>query len=422
MSGISLGSTLTRRATVARGITLAGGAVAAAHAAPAFAVPRRQATPSASADRAEAIVGIAREIMAKQDARAVILRVTIDGEEVVTTALGESMTGVPATTEMHFRNGAVAIFYVATLVLRLVDQGIVTLDDPLANWLPDLPDSDKVTLRMLTNMTAGYPDFEQSPKLNQMLYTNPFHQWTPEEQISLGMETPRVFAPGTNWDYSHSDYVILGQALEKITGQPLDVALKEQVLDPMGLRNTVSWSTPEISQPVLHAFSSERRQVLGIPAGTPFYEESTFWNPSWTLAQGAIQTTNIFDMTTTAEAIGEGTLLSPESHQEQIAPKLLGFGKPLKGCPACHTLDKTYSYGLGVVISGSWLLQNPLFGGYGAVAAYLPAKKIAIAVANTFQEAAFDDQGNYKHKPFQDIFAATATYLAPDDAPPVPKF
>ena len=71
--------------------------------------------------------------MEKQDVKAVILRVTIDGQEVVTAALGESMTGVPATTDMHFRNGAVAFFYVSTLLLRLVDQKVVTLDDPLAD-------------------------------------------------------------------------------------------------------------------------------------------------------------------------------------------------------------------------------------------------------------------------------------------------
>ena len=373
----------------------------------------------APGDQAEAIIATARDIMEKQDVKAVILRVTIDGQEIVTEALGESMTGVPATTDMHFRNGAVAFFYVATLLLRLVDQQVVTLDDQLATWLPDLPDADQVTLRMLANMTAGYPDYVQNPKLSQELYADPFRQWTPEEQIALGLSTPRVFAPGTNWDYSHTDYVILGQALEKITGQPLDVALQEQVLGPMGLPNTVAWSTPQISEPVLHAFSSERRQALGIPAGARFYEESTYWNPSWTFAQGAIQTTDIVDMTTTAEAVGEGTLLSPESHQAQIAPDLLGFGKPLAGCPACHTLDEAYTYGLGVVLTNSWIVQNPLFAGYGAVAGYLPAEKIAVAVAATFGEGAFDEQGNYKYSSHQDIFGAIGNFLAPTH--PLPK-
>ena len=355
----------------------------------------------------------------KQDVKAVILRVTIDGQEVVTAALGESMTGVPATTDMHFRNGAVAFFYVSTLLLRLVDQQLVSLDDSLASWLPDLPDADQVTLRMLANMTAGYPDYVQNPKLSQELYADPFRQWTPEELIALGLSTPRVFAPGTNWDYSHTDYVILGQALEKITGQPLDVALQEQVLGPMGLRNTVAWSTPQITEPVLHAFSAERRQALGIPVGTPFLEESTYWNPSWTFAAGAIQTSDIVDLTTTAVAVGEGTLLSPASHRAQIEPKLLGFGSPLKGCPACHTLNETYTYGLGVVLTGDWIVQNPLFAGYGAVTGYLPSQKIAVAVATTFGEGAFDDQGNYRYSSHSDIFAAIGSYLAPDH--PLPK-
>jgi CubicO group peptidase (beta-lactamase class C family) len=300
------------------------------------------------------------------------------------------------------------------LLLQLVDQGVVGLDDKLSEWLPYLPDSERVTLRMLANMTAGYPDFVQNPKLAQEFYADPFRQWTPEEQIAIGLSTPRVFAPGTNWDYSHTDYVILGLALEKITGQPLDVTLQEQVLGPMGLRNTVSWSTPEISAPVLHAFSSERRQVLGIPAGTRFYEESTYWNPSWTLAKGAIQTTDIVDMTTTAIAVGEGTMLSPESHRAQVAPQPSGFGTPVAGCPACRTLNETFNYGLGVVLHDRWILQNPLFAGYGGVMGYLPGEKIAIAVAVTFGEGAFDGQGNYKHSSHVQLFSAIGALLAPE--------
>src|SRR5215207_2368718 len=260
-----LATPLTRRAAVAMGLTLAGGTLTAASAQPAFAAPLRQATPGATppGDQAAAIVAIARDIMEQQDVKAVILRVTIDGQEIVTEALGESMTGVPATTEMHFRNGAVAFFYVATLLLRLVDQQVVTLDDTIDAWLPDLRDADKATLRMLANLTAGYPDFVQNAEFVRAIYADPFRQWTPEEQIAISLSTPQVFAPGTNWDYSHTDYVILGQALEKITGQPLDVALQEQVLGPIGLRNTVAWSTPEISEPVPGLYRDERHRRHG---------------------------------------------------------------------------------------------------------------------------------------------------------------
>ena len=397
------------------------GLAAAAGWAPARGAPVGQPKPSpgTAGAQAAAIVALAREAMATYDLKAVIVRVTIDGQEVVTAALGESMTGVPATPDMHFRNGAVAISYVATLLLQLVDQGVVRLDDPLSNWLPELPDADRVTLRMLANMTAGYPDYVPDEQFTRDLYADPFRQWTPEELIAVGIARPRLFAPGTNWDYAHTNYVILGRAIERATGRPMVDLLQERVLGPLGLTNTANSFTAAIPEPVLHAFSSERREFLGIPPGARFYEESTFWNPSWTITHGAIQTTNIYDMTATAVAIGEGTLLSPASHQAQVAPNLLGFGSVLAGCRTCHPLDERYTYGLGVVLSGSWILQNPLFGGYAAVEAYLPARKIAIAVAVTFGETSFDEKGEYRSGNVADIlFRSIGASLAPDDPPP----
>lgn len=407
------------RAT-AGGALMAGGGSTAARQVAAQAVATPQASPPASPEaQAHDIIAMAAKAMQDDALKAVILRVTIADREVVTEALGESMTGVPATTDMHFRNGAVAISYIATLLLRMVDQGKAKLDDPVGTWLPGLPAAEKVTLRMLANMTAGYPDFEQNPDFAKQFYANPFRQWTPAEQIAIGLSTPRRFAPGTNWDYAHTNYVILGEALEKIGGKPMRELMQEQILDPLGLTGTQGFDTPVIPEPALHAFTSERRSYLGIPRGTPFYEEATYWNPSWTLAKGAIQTTTITDMTATAVAVGEGTLLSPASHREQIAPTLLGFGAPLKGCPACRTLDTHYNYGLGVVLSGDWLLQPPLFAGLGSVEGYLPSRKIAIAVATTYGEASFDDQGGYKYgSVHKTLFNAIARYLAPDAVAP----
>jgi CubicO group peptidase (beta-lactamase class C family) len=401
---------LTRRAA------LAGGAAALAassrvQAAQETATPQ----PGDAADPAAAIIAFAREAMDEFDLRAVILRVTIGGEEVVTTALGESMAGVPATTDMHFRNGAVAISYMSTLLLQFVDQGVAGLDDPIATWLPDLQDADRVTLRMLANMTSGYPDHVQNADFLAAFLADPFRQWSPSELIDISLSTPRLFAPGANWDYSHTGYVILGQALERIGDAPLDALLRRYVLDPLGLRDTASWDTPAIPEPVLHSFSSERRESLGIDPDTRFVEDSTFWNPSWTLAAGAIQTTTITDMATSARAIGNGALLSPESHRTQIDPGLLGFGAPLDGCPNCRALDTIYNYGLGIVMHGPWLLQNPAFAGLGAIMAYLPAQQLSIAVVSTYGDTSADGQfGNVSVK----IFEAIAALLAPNDVPP----
>ena len=82
-------------------------------------------------------------------------------------------------------------------------------------------------------------------------------------------------------------------------------------------------------------------------------------------------------------------------------------------------MTEGYTYGLGVVISGNWLLQNPMFAGYAAVEAYLPAHKIAIAVVTTFAPEAFDEQGDNANEA-EMLFRKIGAEMAPDDAPPMP--
>ncbi|MET4611286.1 CubicO group peptidase (beta-lactamase class C family) [Rhodococcus sp. PvR044] len=378
--------------------------------------------PPSPADPAQtdAVKTIVREAMAEGHLKSVIVRATVDGREILTEAVGESMTGVPATTDMHFRNGAVAISYVSTLLLQLVDEGKVSLDDKVSTWLPYIPHSDLVTLGQLAQMTSGYPDYVLgATEFDAAIYADPFRRWTPEELIAPSTAKPLLYEPGTNWNYAHTNYVILGLALEKITGKRMTDLMQERVLGPLGLTNTTDPGTAAITEPALHAFSSERREALQIPAGAPFYEESTYWNPSWTITRGAVQTTDISDMHDTAVAIGTGKLLSAESYKKMVSTDLRGKTTTLPGCPTCTTMSEGYTYGLGIIITGDWLMQNPLFSGYAAAEAYLPSKKVAIAVAVTYDQEAFDDAGLYKNEA-ESIFRKIGAQLAPGDAPPPP--
>jgi CubicO group peptidase (beta-lactamase class C family) len=376
-----------------------------------------QAGPSASAQQRSAIVDIAQNALNTMQLNAVILRVTVNGKPIVTQALGSSVPGVPATTSMHFPNGAVAFSYLSTLLMEFVDEHKVTLDDPVGRWMPDLPEAGQVTLKMLVNNTSGYPDYEQNPTFVAEQYANPLRQWTVDERLALAFASPMLYPPGTNWSYAHTNMMILGVILSKIGGKPLETLLSQKVLGPLGLHNTVASQTASIPNPALHAFSSERRVTFGIPPSVPFYEETTSWAPSWGTPPGATETTTIDDLTKTAQGIGSGVLLSKASYQAQTGPHLLGFGQTTPQCPTCHQMIDYYNYGLGIVRSGSWLLQNPLLDGYAAVEAYLPAKKIAIAVATTFGPGAFDAQGNYPNAG-DAIFRQIGAYLAPDDPPP----
>lgn len=145
---------------------------------------------------------------------------------------------------------------------------------------------------------------------------------------------------------------------------------------------------------------------------------STYWDTSWSLAKGAIQTTNIYDMDKTAIAIGNGKLLSPESFKAMTNPKMRDQGGPVPGCPQCHRGNEAYTYGMGVVIKGNWLLQDPLCNGYSALEAYLPSQRIAISLVVTFAEGAFNKTtGSYPNEAVP-IFEQIGAKLAPNDAPP----
>src|SRR6476469_3745883 len=300
------------------------------------ALPAENPASTTDTTKADAVMRIVRDTMERAHLKAVIVRVTVDGKEIVTQAVGESMTGVPATTAMHFRNGAVAISYVSTLLLILVDEKKVRLDDKLSRWLPDVPNADRVTLGQLAQMTSGYVDYViGNTDFEKALYKDTFRQWEPDQLLGFATSKPLLYEPGTNWNYAHTNYVLLGRALEKATGEDMPKLLEDKVLRPLGLTNTANSFTPEIPEPALHAFTSERREALQIPGGTPFYEESTYWNPSWTITHGAIQTTNIYDMEARAAALGSGKLLSKESYAKFASTDLRGRTRAQPGCTTC---------------------------------------------------------------------------------------
>jgi D-alanyl-D-alanine carboxypeptidase len=330
------------------------------------------------------ILALVRAEMVKDDLHAAILSVRQGNRNIVTSALGTSMTGVPATTAMHFRIGSVAFAYLSTLLLRLRDQGRLSLTDRLSRWFPRLPHASQVTLAMLIETRSGYADYVAQPSFARAVEANPFRMWTPQELLAIGTN-PRLFGVPGQFRYAHTNFILLGEVLSKIMREPLATLMRRMVLDPLGLTGTNITSTPVIPDPVLHAFTNERGK----------YEESTFWSPSWTCGTGEIMTSDITDLARTAAAIGSGALLTRRSYRQQTAPiSRLGPGA---------------FYGMGLLTNNGWILQNPLFSGYQALMAYLPAEHITIAVTTTLGPKS-DPSTNYS----TDLARQIAAYLAPD--------
>jgi CubicO group peptidase (beta-lactamase class C family) len=365
-----------------------------------------------------AIQSIVRDAMKLYHLKAAIVQVRYNGQNFYTGAMGESMTGVPATPDMHFRNGAMAFAYMSTMLLELIDEmpGELSLDDKLSKFFPALPYADQTSLKNLANMTSGYADYVYQPEIVHGTTLYPFKQWTDNELIQIGMSAPRMFDPGTNWGYSHTNYVILGKVIAKITGMPLAAAMQKYIIDRMGLTQTKSIDTPQIPEPVLHTFSSEQRQDLSIAADVPFYEESTFWNPSWTTAQGAVQITDITDFSRSMEQIATGALLSRTSWQAQVGPNLVGFGHAARNCAACRKNTVAFNYGLGIANLGPWTAQAKSFAGSDASVGYLRSSKLTISVETTYKRKAFDSTGGHTDGS-NAIFKALGNALAPGTIP-----
>lgn len=325
--------------------------------------------------------------------RALIVQVRRDGQVLYTGAKGESMTGVPATPDMHVFNGAVAYTYLGQLLIMLTQEGVVGLDDTLATYLPALPDAGRITLRMLATSTSGYADFVYSPEVATSTALTPYRQFGTDELIAIGTGQPMLFEPGTNWGYSHTNYAVLGKVLELATGRSLQDLMNGYIVGPFGLMSTTPTVTSDVPPPALHTWTSERRADLKIPADLPFYEDSTFWNASWTTPTGALMTTDVADLATSAEVIGSGRLVSPELHAAQTGYSLTGIGQKTEQCPVCAPLTDRRSYAFALVLYGDWMTQTKAFGGSGASIGYLPSEKLSIAVITTLTPEAFDADG-----------------------------
>lgn len=304
---------------------------------------------------------------------ALIFKATVGSKAMLTTAIGNSTTGVPASTAMHFRVGMAAEEFETTTMLGLVDQKRLSLSDPVSKWFPAYPYAKRATVRMLAASSTGFGDYVYGPadpalhipSFTDLLYQNPYREFTASELITRSQapyQEPQYSDPGGNWEYSHTNYVMLGSILEIITGQNYGALLQDMILNKLKLHNTVYPATPEIQTPALDAFTSERGG----------YEDSTNWNPSWTSFSGQINS-DVCDLAEWEHAFGTGRLLMAASAAEITAPTNVGLSK---NTPSLY-------FGLGTIVNNGWLLADGNFFGWHTATAYYPPAQIALVVTET---------------------------------------
>lgn len=178
----------------------------------------------------------------RQGVPGVIVAVRRPGTGLQTRAAGLANIAAqrPARAADRFRVGSLTKTFTATIVLQLVAEGRLSLDAPIARWLPGLlPAGNIITVRELLNHTSGLFDYvNDGPQFVEQALANPARHWSLRTLLSFAVDKPLWFAPGTQWRYSNTNYIVLGLLVETVTGRPFGAVLRQRVLRPLHLSAT----------------------------------------------------------------------------------------------------------------------------------------------------------------------------------------
>ncbi len=154
-------------------------------------------------------------------------------------AAGEAQIGVAVDTSMHFIIGSITKNYLATLVLRLEEQGYFSIEDPISKFLPTFQYVDEnITIQQLLNHTSGLSDLEENPAYDQAIFSDMTYQWTAAELVTNFLEPPLTL-PGTTFNYSNSNYILLAALIEVTTGNSVETEMRTTIFESLNLTN--SW-------------------------------------------------------------------------------------------------------------------------------------------------------------------------------------
>ena len=278
---------------------------------------------------------------------------------VYTAGTADRDTITPMDEEMTFRIGSNTKTITITVFLQLVDEGILALDEYLANYLPLFPRSDEVTLEMLTNMRSGIYNYSESEYFQEMAFTHPTHFWMTDSLIAIAAAEPYYFDPGTDFHYSNSNTIIIGKIIEMVTGNSLESEIQNRIFDELGLINT-EYLIGGIALPGYHS----KAYYMGLyDLSVP--ELSEYIDVSWAAAAGSAVST-LFELKTYARALTNGNFLSDSLQQHRIN------GHPLAG--------SDFTYGMGIFSYQDFYGHNGGMPGYTSLMMHSSVRNCTIII------------------------------------------
>ncbi len=296
-----------------------------------------------------------------------------EGRLIIEEGVSDVYNNLQIKKDDHARIGSITKSYTVTVILQLVDEGLISLDDPLSKFFPEIQNS-QATVRELANMRSGIFNYTEDNAFILMLIENLLRAWTPEELVKVADNNLPYFPPDEGWHYSNTNTVILGMIIEQVTGNFVGDEIQKRIIEPLGLKNTSYPITPDIPFPFSRAYL-----VLDPEVGLM---DVTLSAPSSSAASGAM-ISSLQDMRKWGEALGAGILLSNETHQELIDSLVYVDFKPCddddpnrqkRNCPE---YDK---YGLGIGELSGWIGHTGEAIGYTLLIMYNPENGSVVAI------------------------------------------
>jgi D-alanyl-D-alanine carboxypeptidase len=380
------------RALVAALLVLAGLVAPIAGNVPAHAAP--SASPPTGSSPVKTIDPAA--LQAAVDATARELRIPGAVVEVrtpqgnFTAAVGTTQRGaeVPPDGDTHFRIASITKTMTSAVIVLLAQEGKLQFSDPISKYVPNVPNGENITIAELLKMRSGLYGFTDDPEFAATLDADPTKVWTPQEVLAIGFRHPPLFPPGTAYDYSNTNYVLLGLVAEKVDGKPLAQVFQDRLYCPLGLTQTLfpASSDTSIPGPYSHGYmyGGSAYAMVDMPyppdvqaaaeAGTLQPIDYTNQNPSYAMAAGAaISTAN--DLATWIRALVDGQVFNADLQRQWL-------DSPQPADPA-EPAEPQYGYGIERQSIAPDVTLYYHFGelpGFNSFSGYDPGNKVTLVL------------------------------------------
>ena len=212
---------------------------------------------------------------------------------------------VPITTRTKFRIGSVTKQFTAAAILKLQEDGKLSVDDSLSKFIRDYPRGDEVTIHHLLTHTSGIPSFTSKPDFLETAASAS----TVDDMIESFKNDPYDFSPGEKWQYNNSGYFLLGYIIENVSGMPLAEYWDKTFFQPLGMKNTGVHTSSEVLKHEASGYSFSNGEV----------SKAVNWDMSRAGAAGNIYST-VEDLQRWNEAVFSGDILSQASRKAAWTP------------------------------------------------------------------------------------------------------